>query len=72
MLRLLALCVPVAIVMVGFGMPFFISGSWGFALAAILIVLGSAALWFVEKKTIHRLDKESTLNNILNTNDGPD
>ena len=72
MVRLLALCVPAAILMACFGVPFFVSGSWGYALAAILIVLGSAALWLVEKMTVHRLEKESALNDLLNTKDGPD
>jgi len=72
MLRLLALVLPALIIMTGFAAPFLVLGAKGFVLATILVGIGSVSLWWIEKKTTSRLEKETTLNKILNTKDGPD
>jgi len=70
MLRLLALVIPALMIMAGFAAPFFVLGASGYVLAIILVGIGSGSLWWVEKTTINNLEKDTALNNILNTNTG--
>ena len=72
MLRLLALVLPALIITAGFAAPLLVLGAKGYVLAIILVGTGSVSLWWIEKKATSNLEKETTLNNILNTKDGPD
>lgn len=62
MLRVLLLVVCLGVVFLGFALPFFIAGAPGLVAGAFVIVLGSALYWFVETRTAHRLQKDSTWN----------
>ena len=70
MFRLLALIIPALIIMVGFTVAFFIPGAIGYLLAIMLVGIGSILLWWVEKKTLNSLEKDTALNNALNINTG--
>ena len=72
MLRLILLSVPAFLIMLGFALPFVIQGGAGYFLALLSILIGAAALWFIDNKTINHLNKDGMLNKILNTKDGPD
>ena len=72
MLRLLLLSASAIVILAGFSAPFAVEGATGYLLAVMLILIGSAALWYLERKTVSHLDKEGLLNDILNTNEGPD
>jgi len=72
MLRLILISVSAIVIMVGFAIPFFVDGVAGYLLATFFILIASILLWFVENKTTHHLDKDSPLNKILNSKDGPD
>ena len=72
MLRLILLSAPAMIIMAGFSVPFAIDGFVGYLSALLLVLIGSAVLWIIERKTIAVLEKDSLLNKILNTIDGPD
>ncbi|MBT7444255.1 MAG: hypothetical protein HN790_09880 [Methylococcales bacterium] len=72
MIRLLLLSASATIIMAGFVTLFTVKGAGGYLLSALLILLGSVALWLIEVKTIKSLDKGGLLNKIFNTNEGPD
>lgn len=72
MLRLLLLSASAVVILAGFSAPFIVKGAIGFLMAMVLILIGSAVLWYVEIKTANHLDNEDLLNDILNTNEGPD
>jgi len=67
MFRLLLLSIPCAILFVGFAVPFIIAGSKGLIAAAILLLLGTGLLWFIEKQTKQSLEADTALNKTLNT-----
>ena len=72
MIRLVQLSVAGAVIFAGFAMPFIFGGIRGLLLCVLIISFGSILLWIVEKKTVSSLDKDSLLNDSLNTQDGPD
>jgi hypothetical protein len=72
MFRLLSLSLSIAIIFLGFVSPFLIKGYFGYLVALVIILIGGFVLWKVEQKTIHKLEENTALNKILNTNDGPE
>jgi hypothetical protein len=72
MLRLLLLSASAAVIFAGLSVPFAIPGFVGYLLALVLLLIGSTALWLVERKTAGRLNRDGSLNDILNINDGQD
>ena len=72
MTRLALLSFAVAVILAGFAAPFFIDGVPGLILCVLVVLSGSTLLWIIEKKTASSLDKDNRLNDILNTQDGPE
>ena len=72
MIRLLSLTIPLILIFIGFGLPFFVSGGAGYISSIALILVGGGIFWFIENRTAYMLEKDTVLNRILNITDGPD
>lgn len=54
-----------ALVFAGFAVPFAIESPGGWMLGVVLVAIGAAVLWSVEKRTAHLLEKESVWNRTM-------
>lgn len=67
MIRIILLSIPCTIIFFGFFVMLVIEGILGKVLAFSLIILASLLLCFIETKTKKSLEKDTLLNDILNT-----
>ncbi len=65
LLRLLLMMLAVVPIFAGFGMPFFVPGWPGFALAFGLIIGGTWLLWIVHRRARRWLDADTAFNRML-------
>lgn len=70
-MRILLLALMGAVIFVGISLPFAIPGAWGKVASVLCIVGGSAALFWVEKRTVRQLDKPGAWNDLMKS-DAPD
>ena len=64
-MRLLLLALAAVPVFTGFTLPFVISGMIGLMLGGVLIIIGAALLWFVERRSRSALQADTALNHVL-------
>lgn len=64
-MRILLLALMAAVIFTGMTLPFVIPGAWGKFLSVLCIVGGSAALFWIENKTVHRLDEPGLWNDLM-------
>lgn len=67
LLRLGLMVLAIVPVFIGFGMPFFVPGWHGFALAFGLIFGGTWLLWIVHRRSRRWLDADTAFNRLLKT-----